>query len=76
MSIWEEILERTLQEGARGDNADKVSKTILKKATEESKTMLGYITETGPEVREILDRILKQATDSKIKKRDLHLQDN
>ena len=51
-------LSTTFQAFAEADDAPQVVKNLLGHASERNMPLLEYITETGPEIREILDRIL------------------
>lgn len=46
------------QLAAEADNSPAVVKNLFKKANERNMPLLEYITETGPEMREIFDRML------------------
>jgi hypothetical protein len=56
----EKSLRTAFQKAARADNTP-VVKNLLKKADEHNMTLLEYITETDPEIREIFDRMLAAA---------------
>ena len=58
MTANEEFLEALFQKDAEADDAPEVIKNLLKKANENNMSLLAYITETGPEIREILNRML------------------
>lgn len=51
-------LSAKFQLAAEANNSPEVVKNLLKKANERNMPLLGYITETGPEIREIFDRML------------------
>ena len=58
MTTKEEFLEALFQKDAEAADAPEVVKNLLKKAGERNMSLLAYITKTGPEIREILDRML------------------
>lgn len=58
MATKEEYLEALFHRDAEANDAPEVIKNLLKKASERNMSLLAYITETGPEIRDILDRML------------------
>jgi hypoxanthine-guanine phosphoribosyltransferase len=61
----EHLLRVKFQEAAQSENAPVVIKNLLKKAEERDMLLLDYITETGPEIREIFDRMLAAAAEQR-----------
>lgn len=57
----EESLRVSFQKMAQSDDAPAVVRRLLKKADNRNMSLLEYITETGPEIREILDSMLAAA---------------
>lgn len=57
-NINENLFRLKFQEAAEADDAPVTVKNLLKKANEHNMALLDYITETGPEIREIFDRML------------------
>lgn len=71
MTTKEEFLEALFQKDAEADDAPEVIKNLLKKANENNIPPLAYITETGPEIREILNRMLAAEARWQMKERGL-----
>ena len=71
MATKEEYLEALFQRDAEADDAPEVIKNLLKKANERNMSLLAYITETGPEMRDILDRMLAAEARWHMKERGL-----
>lgn len=61
----ENALKAKFQKAAQSDNAPITIKNLLKKADEKDMLLLDYITETGPEIRKIFDRMLAVATEQR-----------
>ncbi len=57
----EESLRAAFQKMTQADEAPAVVKSLLKKADQRNMQLLDYITKTGPEIREIFDRMLAAA---------------
>lgn len=57
-NVNEEKLRVLFQQFAEEDKSSPVVNNMLTKANERNMPLLDYITETGPEIREILDRML------------------
>lgn len=67
----EESLRVAFQKIAQADDAPVVIKSLLKKADKRNMSLLGYITETGPEIREILDRMLMAGAKYQVEKGEI-----
>lgn len=71
MLTTEEIKESIFQRIAEADDASDIMKDQLKQANERGISVLAYITETGPEVREILERMLADVIKKQVEERRL-----